>query len=165
MVRICDASCIMIRAPCVWKNVSNFRIQKIYWLLRNYTFWRITHPSLVLLIDIKHIGYCWGFWVTSKTKLSTFLRWCLKLGPHDAWFVFAMRYALWFAHHMYEKMCLIWVNVLFVHLSHLVRQLAGKLTHQSKLYVSDSTNLFDTFTHDAPRIRITHRMDPAYHRG
>ncbi len=47
-----------------------------------------------------------------------------------------------------------------VHLSHLVRQLCGKLTHQSKLYVSDSTNLFDTFTHDAPRIRITHRVDP-----
>ncbi len=49
----------------------------------------------------------------------------------------------------------------FVHLSHLVRQFGGKLAHQSKLYVSDSTNLFDTFTHDAPRIRTTHRVDPA----
>ncbi len=25
MVRICDASCVMIRASCVWKNVSNLR--------------------------------------------------------------------------------------------------------------------------------------------
>ncbi len=85
----------------------------------------------------------------------------VKLGPHDAWFVFVMRHASWFAHLVYEKMCLIWVDLSFVHSSHLVRQLGGKLKHQSKLYVSDSTNLFDTFTHDAPRIRITHRMDPA----
>ncbi len=49
----------------------------------------------------------------------------------------------------------------FTHLSHLVRQLGSKLTHQSELYVSDSTNLFDTFTHDAPRVRTTHRMDQA----
>ncbi len=49
----------------------------------------------------------------------------------------------------------------FVHSSHLVRQLGGKLTHQSELYVSDLTNRFDTFTHDAPRIRITHHVDPA----
>ncbi len=77
VVRICDASCVMIRASCVWKNVSNLS------------------------------------------------RWS------------------------------------FVHLSHLVRQLGGKLTHQSKLYVSDSTNLFDTFTHDVPQICTTHRVDPA----
>ncbi len=51
----------------------------------------------------------------------------------------------------------------FVYLSHLVRQLGGKLTHQSKLYVSDSTNLLDTYTHDAPQIRTTHRVDPAYY--
>ncbi len=49
----------------------------------------------------------------------------------------------------------------FVHLSHLVRQLGGKLAHESQLYVSDSTNLFDAFTHDAPRIRTTHCVDPA----
>ncbi len=85
----------------------------------------------------------------------------LKLGPHDVWFVFIMRHASWFAHRMYEKMCLIWVDVSFVHSSHLVHQLGGKLTHQSELYVSDSTNLFDTFTHGAPRIRTTHRVDPA----
>ncbi len=85
----------------------------------------------------------------------------VKLGPHDAWFVFVMRHASWFSHRVYEKMCLIWVDVSFVHLSHLVRQLDSKLTHESKLYVSDSTNLFDTFTHDAPRIRTTHRVDPA----
>ncbi len=85
----------------------------------------------------------------------------LKLGPHYAWFVFVMRHASWFAHRVYEKMCLIWVDVSFVHSSNLVRQLGGKLTHQSEQYVSDSTNLFDTFTHDAPRIRTTHREDPA----
>ncbi len=49
----------------------------------------------------------------------------------------------------------------FVHSSHPVRQLGGKLTHQSKLYVSDLTNLFDTFTHDTPQICTTHRVDPA----
>ncbi len=86
----------------------------------------------------------------------------LKLGPHDAWFVFMMHHASWFAHRVYEKMCLIWVDVSFIHSSHLVRQLDGKLTHQSKLYVSDSTNLFDTFPHDAPQIRTTHHVDPAY---
>ncbi len=85
----------------------------------------------------------------------------LKLGPHDALFVFVMRHVSWFAHCVYEKICLIRVDVSFVHSSHLVRQLGGKLTHQSKLYVSDSTNLFDTFTHDAPWIRTTHRVDPA----
>ncbi len=51
--------------------------------------------------------------------------------------------------------------MLFVHSSHLVCLLGGKLTHQSKLYVSDSTNLVNTFTHDAPRIRTTHCVDPA----
>ncbi len=85
----------------------------------------------------------------------------LKLGPQDAWFVFMMLHVSWFAHCVYEKICIIWVDVSFVHSSHLVRQLGSKLTHQSKLYVSDSTNLFDTFTHDAPRIRTTHRVDPA----
>ncbi len=59
-------------------------------------------------------------------------------------------------------MCLIWVDVSFVHSSHVVHQLGGKLTHQSKLYVSGSTNLFDTFTHDVPRIRTTHCVDPAW---
>ncbi len=49
----------------------------------------------------------------------------------------------------------------FVHLSHLVRQLSGKLTPQSKLNVSDSTNLFDIFTHDVPQICTTHCEDPA----
>ncbi len=34
----------------------------------------------------------------------------LKLGPHDAWFVFVMHEASWFAHRVYEKMCLIWVE-------------------------------------------------------
>ncbi len=58
VVRIRDASCVMIHASCVWKNVSNFS------------------------------------------------------------------------------------NVSFIYSSHLVRQFVGKLTHQSKLYVSDSTNLF-----------------------
>ncbi len=71
-----------------------------------------------------------------------------KLGPHDAWFIFVMRHASWFAHRVYKKMCLIWVDVSLFHSSHLVRQLGGKLTHQSKLYVSNSTNLFDLFTHD-----------------
>ncbi len=79
----------------------------------------------------------------------------------DAWFVFVMRHASWFAHRVYEKKRLIRVDVSFVHSSHLVRQLGGKLTHQSKLYVSESANLFDTFTHDTPRIRIMHRVDPA----
>ncbi len=45
----------------------------------------------------------------------------LKLGPHDAWFIFVMRHAPLFAHRAYEKMCLIWVDVSFVHSSHLVR--------------------------------------------
>ncbi len=85
----------------------------------------------------------------------------IKLGPHDAWFVFVMRHASWFAHRVCKKMCLISVDVSFVHSSHLLRQLGGKLRHQSKLYVSDSTNLFDTFTHDAPRIHTTHCVDPA----
>ncbi len=85
----------------------------------------------------------------------------IKLGPHDAWFVFGMHHASWFVHRVYEKMCLIWVDVSFVHSSHLVRQLGGTLIHQSKLYVSDLTNLFDTFIHDAPQIRTTHRVDPA----
>ncbi len=66
----------------------------------------------------------------------------VKLGPRDMWFVFKMHHALWFAHCEYEKMCLIWVDKSFVHLSHLVHQFGGKLTHQSKLYESDSTNLF-----------------------
>ncbi len=57
----------------------------------------------------------------------------------------------------------IWVDVSSVHSSQLVRQLVGKLTHQKKLYVSDSTNLFDTFTDDAPQILTTHRVDPAWH--
>ncbi len=52
----------------------------------------------------------------------------------------------------------------FVHSSHLVRQLGGKLTHQSKLYGSDSTNLFDTFTYDAPQIHTMHRVNPALQR-
>ncbi len=43
----------------------------------------------------------------------------------------------------------------------MVPQLGGKLTHQSKLYASDSMNLFDTFAHDAPRIRSVHRVDRA----
>ncbi len=72
-----------------------------------------------------------------------------------------MRHASWFAHLVYEKVCLIWVDVSFVHSSHLIHQFGGKLTHQSKLYVSDSTNLFKHFTHDAPRICTTHRVDPA----
>ncbi len=79
----------------------------------------------------------------------------------STWCVVRIRDASWFVHCVCEKMCLIWVDVSFVHSSHLVRQLGGKLTHQSKLYVSDSTNLFDTFTHDAPRIRTTHHVNPA----
>ncbi len=103
---------------------------------------------------------CFAFpdivWVFCDTCIAS-----LKLDPHSAWFIFLMRHASWFAHRVYEKMCLIWTDVSFVHSSHLVCQLDGKLTHQSKLYVSDSTNLFDTFTQDAPRIRTTHRVDPA----
>ncbi len=53
----------------------------------------------------------------------------IKLGPHDVWYVFVMRDASWFGHHVYEEMCVIWVNVSFVHSSHLVRQVGGKLTH------------------------------------
>ncbi len=63
----------------------------------------------------------------------------VKLGPHDAWFLFVMRYD---SRIVYEKMCLIWVDVSFVHSSHLVHQFGSKLTHQSKLYVPDWTNLF-----------------------
>ncbi len=85
----------------------------------------------------------------------------IKLGPHDVWFVFVMRHVSWFTHRVYEKMCLIWVGVSFVHLSHLVRQFGGKLTHQSKLYVSDSTIFLNTFTHNTPQIRTMHRVDPA----
>ncbi len=43
------------------------------------------------------------------TNNSPLLTTSVKLGPHDARFVFVMRYASWFAHRVYEKMCLIWV--------------------------------------------------------
>ncbi len=121
---------------------------------------------------------CWAIrvWCIFGTRLINFLRtwgeqrtpsaWkghsgSLKLGPHDVWFVFVMHHASWIAHRMYEKICLIWVDVSIVHSPHPVSQFVGKLTHQSKLYVSDSTNLLNTFTHDAPRIRNTHCVDPA----
>ncbi len=88
----------------------------------------------------------------SQSRLLMWANLTLKLGPHDAWFVFMMRHVSWFAHRVYEKMCIIWVDVSFVHSSHLVRQLGGKLTHQRSFW---------QFTHDAPRIRTTHRVDPA----
>ncbi len=107
------------------------------------------------------LNYKYPLCSSKKTNKNWFANGSFKLGPHDAWFVFVMRHASWFAHCVYEKTVLIWVDVSFVYSSHLVCQLGGKLTHQSKLYVSNSTNLFDTFLHDAPRIRIAHRVDPA----
>ncbi len=53
----------------------------------------------------------------------------IKLGPHDVRYVFVMRHASWFTHRVHEEICVIWVNVSFVHSSHLVRQVGGKLTH------------------------------------
>ncbi len=109
------------------------------------TSWKLTENFAKLSKGCFSISHTWFVYIQFLITI--------KLGPHNVWFVFVMRHTSWFAHRVYEKMCLIWVDVSF-------RQLGGKLTHQSKLYVLDSTNLFDTFTHDAPRIRTTHREDP-----
>ncbi len=53
----------------------------------------------------------------------------MKLGPHDVWYAFMMRDATWFAHGVYEEICVIWVDVSFVHSSHLAHQVGSKLTH------------------------------------
>ncbi len=53
----------------------------------------------------------------------------IKLGSHYVWYVFVMRDASWFAHRVYEEICEIWVDVSFVHSSHMVHQVGGKLTY------------------------------------
>ncbi len=85
----------------------------------------------------------WGDVVCFKYEWKVKGEWILKLGPHDEWYVFVMCDASWFAHHVYEEICVIWVDVSFVYSLQLVHQVGNKLTHQSKRI----KNICDSLSH------------------